>query len=105
DVAQGESVTVRPDGRIVVVATVDVGGDLSLGILRYLSSGALDATFGTGGVSLTTFPGSDAFATDVALDTAGGAFVSGTVSNGVSTFLVVAHYDQFGLLDPASGTA
>src|SRR5262245_30355624 len=102
--AQGEGVAVRPDGRIVAVATVDVGGDLSFGILRYLSSGALDATFGTGGVTLTTFPGADAFATDVALDTAGGAFVCGSVSNGVSTFLVVAHYDQFGLLDPAFGT-
>src|SRR5262245_28685612 len=103
--AQGESVAVRSDGKIVVTGTVDVAGSLSFGILRYLSSGALDPTFGTGGITLTTFPGADAFATDVALDTAGGAFVGGGVFTGSSGSLVVAHYDQFGALDPAFGTA
>lgn len=101
--AQAHAVAIQPDGRIVVAATT-IGpwvpgkpfGNHFL-LVRYADDGALDASFGTGGVVRTEF---DTFAAasalviqpDGKLVVAGGAFQ-----------VVLARYNPDGTLDPGFG--
>ncbi len=55
----------QPDGKILVLASVitDPATDSTdIGVLRYNPGGTLDASFGTGGEALASFPGARAFA-------------------------------------------
>ena len=49
------AVGVDDQGRIVVGGTAQVGGDDDFGVLRYLSTGNLDPSFGTGGKATVDF--------------------------------------------------
>ncbi|MBT3248772.1 MAG: hypothetical protein HN361_07970, partial [Actinobacteria bacterium] len=46
----GQSVAVQSDGKVVVAGYALVGGNYDVAVVRYTSSGALDSTFGTGGI-------------------------------------------------------
>jgi len=52
---------VLPDGKIVAVGSITVGlGDTDVGLVRYTPNGALDPTFGNGGIVVTPLsPGRD----------------------------------------------
>ncbi|MGI8683964.1 MAG: Calx-beta domain-containing protein [Acidimicrobiales bacterium] len=105
------SVAVQPDGRVVVVG----GSNGRFALARFTAAGTLDPTFGTGGRTVTAFPGETSLVTDVALQRDGKVVVSGAVgqifSDGAlspaalvvvppGTFeTVVARYGRDGVLD------
>lgn len=43
-------VTIQNDGKIVAAGLVTMGGEYTMGVIRYFSNGSLDTTFGTGGI-------------------------------------------------------
>src|SRR5262249_60630157 len=54
--AQGNSVAVQRDGKLVVTGTAsDLWGNSDFALARYNSNGTLDENFGTGGKKITDF--------------------------------------------------
>ncbi|MGV3658849.1 MAG: cadherin-like beta sandwich domain-containing protein [Prosthecobacter sp.] len=80
DEAQG--VAVQSDGKIVVGGWTDNGSSVyynnSFAVWRYTSTGALDTSFGSGGVAITSFGGGRDRATSLALGGDGTIVVAGT---------------------------
>ena len=68
---RARAVELQPDGQIVVAAGIVAPGNFSgldMAILRYMEDGALDASFGAGGIVTTEFSSPTSIgATDVAL--------------------------------------
>ena len=82
------AMTLRPDGRAIVVGAVNTntegGLDLEMLALQLLDDGSPDASFGTNGVSLVSFDlgaGSAAAASDVAIDAQGRIVLGGAATN------------------------
>jgi uncharacterized delta-60 repeat protein len=71
------AVTVDAAGRPVAAGTVTTAGDQDFAVARFTPAGALDPTFGTGGVVTTPFAGPEDVAGGVALDRAGRIVVAG----------------------------
>ena len=105
--SQAHAVAVQPDGKIVAVGEVDGGGQVNVGLARYLADGTLDASFGTGGQVVTPFSAQDDYATAVSILPDGKILVSGTVtvSGASGTDFAVARYLSNGTLDTTFGTA
>lgn len=96
-------VAIQPDGKIVV-ASNDGSDPFSpnFRVVRYLSNGDLDPTFGTGGV--VTGPAGLVNGDGVALMPDGKIIVAGATSDaGSSSMIRVVRYDTNGALDPAFG--
>src|SRR5438552_119633 len=71
------SVVIQPDGKLVVAGVYAPNGPSDFFLARYLSSGSLDATFGTNGKVLTPFdPASNAGAASL-VQLPDGTFVAG----------------------------
>jgi uncharacterized delta-60 repeat protein len=88
-------VVVQPDGKIVAVG---IAG-LDFAVARYNADGALDSTFGTGGLVTTDFGGFDQ-ANAVALQPDGKIVVAGPLQGAIG----VARYEADGSLDSSFGT-
>ena len=69
--------TVQADGRFVVVGHAARGADADVAVARYLQNGAIDTTFGNGGVTLVRLSGGDDGAEAVAVQTDGRIVVAG----------------------------
>jgi uncharacterized delta-60 repeat protein len=97
-----DALAIQSDGKLVVAGTDGAGFRLA----RYTSNGALDPTFGTGGVVTTTVSGASAEAKalvvqpDGKLVAAGDAVVSFA---GNTRFVAVARYNPNGSLDTTFG--
>jgi uncharacterized delta-60 repeat protein len=102
DAAQG--VVVQPDGKIVVVGYSVQSTQARIVVVRYLSTGALDAGFGTGGAVQTVLSAGSSIALSVALQPDGKIVVGGEVfvTQGNVAFAVV-RYDGTGALDTGFG--
>jgi uncharacterized delta-60 repeat protein len=74
------SIAVQPDDRIVAAGYTSPGTDTQLTVWRLTAAGALDSTFGTGGVAVFSFTALGGRATGVALQTDGRIVVTGSVS-------------------------
>jgi uncharacterized delta-60 repeat protein len=71
------AVTVDAAGRPVAAGTATTAGDEDFAVARFTPAGALDPTFGTGGLVTTPFAGPEDVAGGVALDRAGRIVVAG----------------------------
>ena len=104
--AQANSVTVQPDGMLVVGGT-RFGRDApdELLVARYTSDGALDAGFGTGGLSATPVGAGPSSAAAIALQHDGRIIAVGTAfANGpTDDDFAVVRYTPDGQLDPTFG--
>jgi uncharacterized delta-60 repeat protein len=98
-VAQGNSVTIQRDGKIVVTGLTVVNNLANFALARYNSNGTLDATFGTGGKAVTNF-GADDRAFSAALQTDGKIVAAGMTGNDFA----LARYNTNGTLDGTFGT-
>lgn len=103
DAAYG--LVVQPDGKLVVAGFANVGGQADFALARYNADGALDGTFGAGGIVTTPF-GADtndkAFALAIQPD---GKLVAAGETAGVSASdFALARYNADGTLDTAFGT-
>jgi uncharacterized delta-60 repeat protein len=102
--AQGEAVAVQANGKIVVAGLLESSGGSEVVLVRYLSSGALDPTFGDGGVVLTSVRRASgelayARADELAIAPDGSIVVVGSAGRA----LLVARYRVNGGLDPSFG--
>jgi uncharacterized delta-60 repeat protein len=105
--AVASSAVVQPDGKIVVAGGAyplfTFLGDMV--VVRYLSDGARDESFGVGGIVITTFPGQGSYAFDVALQpdgkivAAGTDFVNFSSQQSSNTDFALARYNPDGSLD------
>lgn len=105
DVAR--AVVVQPDGRIVAAGGHEWGA-FEIALARYDASGALDPTFGDGGVALAGGPAEGVTANDVVLAPNGRLVVAGHVVNLQLLSLsstVLARFMPDGTLDATFGGA
>ncbi|MEZ6119717.1 MAG: FG-GAP-like repeat-containing protein [Pirellulaceae bacterium] len=101
---QGNSVVIQGDGSIVVAGFTDNGGSLDFFVARYDTNGALDGTFGTGGIVTTAIGSGADRINDMVLQADGKIVVTGSTHNGSNQDVVVARYDANGVLDSGFGT-
>lgn len=88
------------DGKILVAAN----GDHQFVLARYTADGAVDNSFGSGGVALRTLPGPDGRVVDLTLE-AGKPVLVGTVQPpGAYHDVALARYDLDGTPDASYGT-
>ena len=101
---QGNAMAIQPDGRIVVAGRAYVSVNYDFAVVRYLTDGSLDPTFGTGGIVTTPIASNDEGQTLV-IQNDGKIVVAGTVAgNGYRGFGLV-RYNPDGSLDATFGGA
>src|SRR5579862_8648985 len=97
----------QSDGDIVAIAQVDFVDQVGtgIGLVRYTPTGQLDTTFGTNGITLTTFAGIAFDPSGFAVQPNGDFLVGGVVTNkaGLHGF-GLARYTSNGVLDTTFGT-
>ncbi|HEV7620415.1 MAG TPA: T9SS type A sorting domain-containing protein [Flavisolibacter sp.] len=96
------SVALQPNGKIVVAGNrISASGTFKeFLVVRYTSTGTLDATFnGSGIVSTKINASGDDYANSVALQTNGMIVAAGASNNGSTNRFAVARYDSTGVLD------
>jgi uncharacterized delta-60 repeat protein len=97
----------QSNGDIVAVAQVDFVDNegTGIGLARYTSTGALDTTFGTNGITNTTFAGFTFTPFGFAVQTNGDILVAGEAISSVGRFeFGLARYTSNGILDTTFGT-
>ncbi len=77
--AEGRSVALLPDGRVVAAGFVDRAAGSSVVVARWLSDGRLDATFGPGGLVERSLGGGRARGAAVGVQSDGRVVVAGTL--------------------------
>ena len=100
----GQSVTVQPDGKVVVGGYHHNGANLDFALMRYNTDGSLDTGFGTGGTVLTDFGTSHEVGQSVTLQADGKVLVAGYHLNGATWEFGLARYNADGSLDTGFGT-
>lgn len=96
-------IAIQPDGKIVVVGTVNVTGTFDdWGIARYNTDGTLDSTFGTGGLDLIKFTGEGGWLYDAAILSNGNILVGGMLQQAAG--FAVARLTSSGAIDTSFGT-
>jgi uncharacterized delta-60 repeat protein len=102
--AELEAVLVQPDGKIVAVGRTIGASTVSMTLVRYLASGALDASFGTGGI-VQEFSAYTPNVFSAVLAPDGDILVSSTASlGGTGTDFSVARFNGDGSRDLGFGT-
>jgi uncharacterized delta-60 repeat protein len=76
------SVAIQTDGKLVVAGYSYNGGNSDFALVRYTTNGALDLTFGTGGIVTTPVGSSMIMGNSVAIQTDGKLVVAGYSVNG-----------------------
>ncbi|HEY8073558.1 MAG TPA: hypothetical protein VIF62_05605 [Labilithrix sp.] len=99
-----EGIAAQTDGKLVVVGYgLDASDTYVWQVARLDTSGALDATFGTGGFAPAP-PGGPAFGADVAVLADGSIVVAGAIDNGTIDRFVLVKYTSAGQLDATFGS-
>jgi uncharacterized delta-60 repeat protein len=96
----------QSNGEIVAVAQVDFvdNGGTGIGLVRYTSTGTLDNTFGTDGITDTIFAGFTFNPFGFAVQTNGDILVAGEAINSAGRILFgLARYTSNGILDASFG--
>lgn len=99
------SVVIQSDGKIVAAGLAFNSGTgfTDFALTRYLPNGALDTSFGGGGIVTTTIGAGDSFINGLALQTDGKLVAVGVSYNGLDTDFTLARYLPNGTLDPSFG--
>jgi len=108
--ADANALAIDPAGRILLAGLVvddTRAGNADFALARYLPSGALDPSFGAGGIVTTDLGRNDEHAQALALDAAGRIVVAGYSADfvGPASDFAVIRYTPAGALDAAFGTA
>jgi uncharacterized delta-60 repeat protein len=82
------SVAIQTDGKLVVAGYSVNGPNDDFALVRYTTNGALDLTFGTGGIVTTDFGSSDDRGQSVAIQTDGKLVVAGYSTMAVTMILL-----------------
>lgn len=98
-----EDVYVYPDGKILMVGKVRLGGsDFSVGLARLLADGSLDTSFGNQGVVTTSASNESSFALSVDVQEDGKIVVGGYAMKNQYDMMVI-RYNSDGSLDTNFG--
>lgn len=107
---EARAIAIDPQGRTVVVGTVVIASPLSVsfGVMRLLSDGSLDPTFGSSGKVVVPFTvnnqGSRGAASSVAIDSVGRIVVAGMAMTAATGYdFAVARLSNDGKLDKSFG--
>ena len=92
------AIAIQTDGKILAAGNATYGGVPGFALARYESNGALDATFGAGGVVTATL-GANSGINGVSLQPDGKIVVAGFASDGTDIHFALARYDTNGALD------
>ena len=101
------SIVVQPNGKIILAGQTlgSSGTSYDFALARYHTNGALDTSFGVGGVATADFSGGLDVAYDVALQGDGKVVVSGRASDENYSYRVgVMRFDANGVLDASFDT-
>ena len=98
-------IVLQPDGKIVVCGGAAVNGSQDFALLRYLSNGTLDTTFGSGGKVLTSITSGDDSAGEISLLADGKIVVAGRAGGGNNSDFALARYLANGTLDTTFGNS
>jgi len=101
--ADGRSVVVQGDGKIVVAGFSGCCGSNDFALVRYATDGSLDPSFGTGG-KVTTDLGAADLALSMVVQSDGKIVAAGWSSNGSDEVFALVRYATDGSLDPSFGT-
>ncbi|RLJ65139.1 DUF4347 domain-containing protein [Sulfurisoma sediminicola] len=94
----GQSVTVQPDGKILVAGVSD-SGNIYFALVRYNADGSLDTTFSGDGMLTTAIGAGDDRGASLALQADGRILVTGHSWNGSNSDFVLVRYNADGSLD------
>ena len=100
----GKCVTVQSDGKIVVAGRSWSGSSYDIAVVRYTNTGALDASFNSGGKVTTDFGSTTDQAYSVAVQSDGKILVGGYSDSGGSDRFALVRYTSTGALDSSFGT-
>ena len=98
------SVTLQPDGKILVAGEIYQGTTSDFALVRYNADGSLDTTFGGGdGIVTTPIGAGSEDGTTVAVQSDGKILVAGFSDNGTDDDFAVVRYNADGTLDTSFG--
>jgi uncharacterized delta-60 repeat protein len=101
---EARNVAIQSDGKIVVTGFSSNGTNNDFAVVRYTATGALDASFGTGGIATTNINGDD-LPEDIAINNTDGTItIAGTSNVSANGDFTVVRYTSGGLLDGTFGT-
>ena len=95
----GRSVTLQPDGKILVAGTTTLGSPDKFLVARYKTDGTPDNTFGTNGFVTTEIRNGPAQANSIAIQSDGKIIVAGTSAPGSLSDFAIVRYNHNGTLD------
>jgi uncharacterized delta-60 repeat protein len=93
------SIAIDNSGKIVVAGYVQDGASSPLAVVRYLSDGTLDTSFGTGGKVTTSVGVGLTYAFGIVIDSNGKIVVAGSSENAFNEDITVVRYNSDGDLD------
>ncbi|MHC2283072.1 putative delta-60 repeat protein [Bradyrhizobium diazoefficiens] len=99
----GSSVSIQPDGKILVAGQSSNGSNTDFALVRYNSDGSLDTTFGIGGTVTTQIGAGADEAFSVKLQSDGKILLSGFSNNGSNADFALVRYNADGSLDTTFG--
>ncbi len=100
-----QDVAIQTDGKILAVDSAEGESDLDWALVRYLSDGSLDTSFGAGGKVLTPLGAHDDLAHAVAIQNDGKIIVGGLLTNSNFTRTgALVRYNANGAIDTTFGT-
>ena len=99
----GQGVVVQADGKYLVGGYSQDGGVYSMALARYLPTGALDATFGTGGKSVASVGTTSLVVRSVQGQADGKLVLVGSQNNGTNNDMLVVRFNADGALDETFG--
>ena len=98
-------VAIQSDGKIVAAGSAHNGSDNDFAVVRYTISGALDTTFGTGGVVTTSIGTGNDQASGIAIQPDGKIVAAGWAHSGSDYDFAVVRYTVSGTLDTTFGAS
>jgi len=101
---RGEAVALQSDGKILVAGDVLGGAARNFGVVRYNTTGTLDASFDTDGIVITDFLANEDNARSIAVQPDGRILVGGSSHNGSNLDFSLARYNTNGSLDVSFDT-
>jgi uncharacterized delta-60 repeat protein len=99
-------VVLQADGKIVAAGFSEQGGKFVFTVIRYATTGAVDASYGTGGTTNIAF-GDNAIAQHVVIQSDGKVIVGGVMFGDLGApddAIALTRLDTTGALDPTFGT-
>ncbi|MBN8458981.1 MAG: choice-of-anchor D domain-containing protein [Verrucomicrobia bacterium] len=97
----GRAIAVQSDGKVLVAGSTHNGTNYDFAVVRYLTDGSLDYTFGTLGRVTTPIGTGNDYARALTIQSDGRIVVAGYAQVGTTTDMAVARYLDTGVLDTA----